>query len=69
MFSLTSNIKDGDEGVSLMGMKQLQNHLGISYSTLYRMMKKGLPHYKPKGFKKVQFNIKKVEDWLEHQSI
>jgi len=41
--------------------------LNISYSTLYRWCKKGMPHYKVKGSKKVLFNRDKVQDWLENQ--
>ena len=69
MFSLTSNIKEGDEEISLVGMKTLQSKLNISYSTLHRWMKKGLPYHKVKGGRKVSFNIRKVENWLEQQSI
>ena len=69
MFSLTSNIKEGDEGISLVGMKRLQEQLNISYSTLYRWMQRGLPYNKPKGGRKVSFNIEKVERWLEEQTI
>jgi excisionase family DNA binding protein len=66
MISITKNIKDKE--VSTIPMKLLQERLDISYSTLYRWTRyKGLPYYKPMGSKKVFFNMKKVEDWLDKQ--
>tara|TARA_B100000809_G_C14601710_1_gene337648 strand:- start:105 stop:257 length:153 start_codon:yes stop_codon:yes gene_type:complete len=50
-------------------MKQILEDLGISYSTLYRWCKKGMPHYKVRGSKKITFNREKVKEWLEEQTI
>ena len=50
-------------------MKQILEDLGISYSTLYRWCKKGMPHYKVRGSNKITFNREKVKEWLEEQTI
>ena len=67
MFSLIENIKEDKKDFSPVGMKTILEELNISYSTLYRWCKKGMPHYKVKGSKKVLFNRDKVQDWLENQ--
>ena len=69
LISLTANIDEGNDKVSLVDMKQIQKDLNISYSTLHRWMKKGLPYYKPRGGRKVQFNRDKVEEWLSENTI
>ena len=67
MFSLWDNVEMDKRDISVVGMKKIMEELNISYSTLYRWCKKGMPHYKEKGSKEVLFNRDKVQDWLENQ--
>ena len=67
MFSLWDNVEMDKRDISVVGMKTIMEELNISYSTCYRWCKKGKPHYKVKGSKKVLFNRNKVQDWLESQ--
>jgi len=69
MISITKNIQSTNNYVSVVSMKQILEDLGISYSTLYRWCKKGMPHYKVRGSKKITFNREKVKEWLEEQTI
>ena len=67
MFSLWDNVEMDKRDISVVGMKKIMEELNISYSTLYRWCKKGMPHYKVKGSKNLLFNRDKVQDWLENQ--
>ena len=67
MFSLWYNVEMDKRDISVVGMKTIMAELTISYSTLYRWCKKGMPHYNVKGSKKVLFNRDTVQDWLENQ--
>jgi excisionase family DNA binding protein len=68
MFSLWDHVDPNKRDISVIGMKNLMDQLNISYSTCYRWCKKGMPHYKVKGSKKILFNWDKVQEWLEGQS-
>ena len=68
MISLTNNIEPNKNYISVVGMKTILQDLNISYSTLYRWCKKGMPHYKVNGSKKLTFNREAVQKWLEEQT-
>ena len=51
------------DSLSLLTMESMLNRLQVSYSTLHRMMKEGLPHYKRS--QKVYFSPDKVQDWFD----
>ena len=69
MFSLLSNVDDEKKEVSNVGLKTILKELDISYSTMWRWMRKGCPYYKVQGGRKLTFNRDKVEKWLEEQTI
>ena len=60
---LENTTKPENDRLLLLPMESMMDKLQVSYSTLYRMMKEGLPHYKRS--QKVYFNPDKVQDWFD----
>jgi excisionase family DNA binding protein len=53
--------------LGLLTAEELQKHLNISRTTLWRLRKEGLPHTKI-GHKTIRYDLEEVEKWLEEQN-
>jgi len=51
----------------LMNSKVLENQLGVSRSTLWRLRQKGLPFRRVSGV--IRYNLQEVEEWLQRESV
>lgn len=49
--------------LKLITIKELSKEIGVSRSTIYRLLKKGLPYYQVGGSKR--FDLSEVRDWLQ----
>jgi len=68
MISMLENVPSHKIQLSTISLKQIQDELGCSYSTIYRWMRyKRLPHYKVG--RKVVFSRDQVLKWLNEHSI
>lgn len=61
------NISKEVKILGLLTAEELQKHLNISRTTLWRLRKEGLPHKKI-GHKTIRYDLEEVEKWLEEQN-
>lgn len=51
-------------GSEILNGKQLRQHLGISTTIYYRMIKSGMPFHQLTATSRRYFNVNEVESWL-----
>ena len=48
----------------LVSRKEIEEFLGVSRVTVFRLMKEGMPRHKL-GYRTIRFDIEEVREWLK----